>query len=128
MHRGQNLGMLSHSKVIVAAPDSHRPLGSIRMRPGRMRELPLLADNVDKGAIPALVMEPLQRLIQLCRIIQTVFLTFVAFFLAEDGVLINILISEFVDIEQIDAFRVLFTGLTYCGGLTAKARNSCRPP
>ena len=63
-HGAQNLRVLAHAQIIVAAPDRYRLLGTVLAPPRSMRELPALALNVDERPVAAFFVKPAQSLIK----------------------------------------------------------------
>ena len=57
VHRREDNRMLSHAQIVVAAPDGDVLRGSVGLVPDGMGKLALLALDVDKGSVAALVMQ-----------------------------------------------------------------------
>ena len=63
-HGFQHHRMLTHAKIVIAAPDGDVFLAAVRPGPDRMRELPALTLNIDESPVTPLVMQARNRLVQ----------------------------------------------------------------
>ncbi len=68
-HRRDHLGMLTHCEIVVRAPHGDRLRPVMPGEASRIGEHALIAQNVDKDAIPSLGVQPVDRLIEDARII-----------------------------------------------------------
>src|SRR6056297_1205932 len=69
VHRTKNVGMLAHTKVVIAAPHGDIALSAFAVGPCRVRKLTIAALDVDERPVAAFVMQPSDRVIQLRSII-----------------------------------------------------------
>jgi hypothetical protein len=65
MHCVQNGWMLTHTKVVIPAPNRDGRIRSIGLTPRRVRELTTLTLNIDKGPVAALFVQAVNRSVQL---------------------------------------------------------------
>ena len=64
MHRVQHNRVLAHAQIVVAAPHGDVLLGAVGTGPDRMREMALLAFDVDEGPVTALFVKAGNRCVQ----------------------------------------------------------------
>ena len=64
VHRGQNLGVLAHAQIVIAAPDGDIGLGAIGFAPDCMRIVTLTPLDVDEGAVTPLFVQTVQSAVQ----------------------------------------------------------------